>query len=265
MDINDLGNLANVGFTLTPEELTAVSSSLTLLQTSQGYSGVRLWGKVLGIQRDYYVAFCNGKDIVSDKNFFISFDLVQWMQLPNVTAEEKKLTSRIHQRFLGDPSYEYVIQNTKQPEVQESTTITEEKRLIAMIERIHDETFIMPRGSVYRDFSTNSIVLNPTFKGLSYDEATQMNFYYHSKPSDGFIRRSKMDPDDIIDEFDLFDALTDQNPNFWHLGSAENGMLVCLKNAKWPGSVSFHRSQNRSFGSFYFGLGVENREIGYGF
>lgn len=74
MNASDLHLIpAATGQCLNPEEHAAVQTSLLLLRSAENLAGgVQLWGKVLGVDKDYLVAEGRGEDLLLERKFFYS-------------------------------------------------------------------------------------------------------------------------------------------------------------------------------------------------
>ena len=55
------------GIVLSPEQKAALQTSLCILKSNYKFSKVYLWGKILGIKEDYFIAQGVGKDELGDK------------------------------------------------------------------------------------------------------------------------------------------------------------------------------------------------------
>lgn len=109
MNVSDNDFFGYVGFTLNLEEKACLEASLPLLKNSQVFQAVQFWGKILGVQRDYYVAVATGLDIVNERFYFMSLNLSQWTQLPVISPDDQAKALGLYQRFLGDPAFEYPV------------------------------------------------------------------------------------------------------------------------------------------------------------
>lgn len=56
LNLDDLSYLSSAGDTLNIEEQTSLRSSLVTLQDAENFASVAFWGKILGVQQDYYIA-----------------------------------------------------------------------------------------------------------------------------------------------------------------------------------------------------------------
>ena len=50
-------DLSGQGYTLNVQELTAINSGLTKLQSNEKYDKIYFWGKIFGNTSDYYIAY----------------------------------------------------------------------------------------------------------------------------------------------------------------------------------------------------------------
>ena len=71
MDSQDLhlniDYVGSSGVILSPEQKAALQTSLCILQNNQKFSKVSLWGKILGVKDDYFIAQGIGKDELGEK------------------------------------------------------------------------------------------------------------------------------------------------------------------------------------------------------
>lgn len=73
MDLNELSYVQAAGVTLNVEEKSCLSTSLLLLKDSQQLKRVVFWGKITGVQKDYYVAVGGSEDVmVGGRTYFYS-------------------------------------------------------------------------------------------------------------------------------------------------------------------------------------------------
>ena len=71
MDSQDLhlsiDYVGSSGVILSPEQKAALQTSLCILQNNQKFSKVNLWGKILGVKDDYFIAQGIGRDELGEK------------------------------------------------------------------------------------------------------------------------------------------------------------------------------------------------------
>lgn len=106
--LEDLNYFSLVGFTLNVEERSVLNSSMATKKAEEKLSNIFLWGKVLGIQRDYYIAQSTGATLF-ERKYFYSLDMLNWFQLLELSQDEKSRIDQIQARFMGDPSFEYTV------------------------------------------------------------------------------------------------------------------------------------------------------------
>ena len=71
MDSQDLhlsvDYVGSSGVMISPEQKAALQTSLCILQNNQKFSRVNMWGKILGVKDDYFIAQGIGKDELGEK------------------------------------------------------------------------------------------------------------------------------------------------------------------------------------------------------
>lgn len=67
----DIDFVGTSGIILSPEQKAALQTSLVILRNENKFNKVYLWGKILGIKEDYFIAQGTGKDeFVGRKTFY---------------------------------------------------------------------------------------------------------------------------------------------------------------------------------------------------
>jgi radial spoke head protein 9 len=97
-------NLA--GFTLNTEEQTILRNSLIIKKDQEQFKNISLWGKLLGVQQDYFIAGAFNDDLFK-KKYFYTQDNLTWLELPVVTPEQLVLIEKIQGRLMGDPAADH--------------------------------------------------------------------------------------------------------------------------------------------------------------
>ena len=59
--------LSGSGVVLSPEQKAALQTSLVIVKTNYKFENVKLWGKILGLKDDYFIAQGSGKDELKDR------------------------------------------------------------------------------------------------------------------------------------------------------------------------------------------------------
>ncbi|KAI8893148.1 hypothetical protein BC833DRAFT_609416 [Globomyces pollinis-pini] len=264
IDMVDTFNLA--GFTLNVEERSALRTSLIVKQDEEKLENIALWGKILGIQADYFIAQSYDSKLF-DRKYYYTLDYVNWFQLPIVSPKDAEHCSIIQGKFIGDPSFEHTVPTESNSGVLAGTPdvkVKEEIRLAATISMINNDTEIVPRKAYYRD--TNWIIKqNPEFKGLAPEEIGQLSNYLHFR--DGF-QPSTRTFSELMNQFDetidIFEPITvDEPKGCWSIQTERGGACAILRNLVWPGYSLTHTMYPFQYFGFYYGSGVKNHNIGY--
>ena len=89
------------------EERSILITSLRTLQLESDVSYCKFWGKILGVERDYYIAITWDSDALSNRTYFYSLNMRTWTQLPSADNELRVKYDWIQLRFRGDPQWEF--------------------------------------------------------------------------------------------------------------------------------------------------------------
>ncbi|KAJ3050059.1 Radial spoke head protein 9 [Rhizophlyctis rosea] len=267
LNLDDVSYFTLAGFTLNVEERAAIAASLQLKKDQEKLETIALWGKILGIQRDYFVAHSPGDDVFARK-YYYSLDLVNWLQLPDVSPEEMTRIEAIHGRFFGDPAYEYPVTSEGEQEGEEGqappTPINEEKRLSGTIALMNYEVQIVPRGAFYRD-AMHKLRPNINFQGIQKAELGQLTNYFHYRDGFDINKRSLLERANNFDEsLDIFEPISRDEPKgVWSAQVERGGSVAILRSLLWPGYVFFHAPAPPKWGAMYYGTGQKNINIGF--
>ena len=113
LDQPDQLNLA--GFALNVEEYATLSSSLIVKRDEEKASEIALWGKLLGIQADYYICHSYSPDKLFTRKYFYSLDASTWFELPVVSPADIATCEKIQGRLTGDPAAEHDVPKDGKP------------------------------------------------------------------------------------------------------------------------------------------------------
>lgn len=93
------------GIKLSPEQKILIENSLIVLQNENRFADMYFWGRINGIENDYYIAFGYTRDCLRDRKYFFSIDGFQWLLLPFVhNPKTFQATMLCQTPFSGDPS-----------------------------------------------------------------------------------------------------------------------------------------------------------------
>lgn len=100
-----LDYLMYLGIKLSPEQKILIENSLITLQTENRFEAIFFWGRINGIERDYYIAYGYRRDCIKDRKYFYSVDCYQWFMLPFIqSAKLFQATMLCREPYYGDPS-----------------------------------------------------------------------------------------------------------------------------------------------------------------
>ncbi|XP_069704381.1 radial spoke head protein 9 homolog [Periplaneta americana] len=278
MNINSLHSslnyIAYCGNTLTNEQCVILQNSLIILQNENNFANVFLWGRIFGLDNDYFIAFGYEKDALKGRIFYYSTDLTNWGILPVATKRAKRLALLSSTRFQGDAALQldvnikypievdYASNEKESSEEPLSEVLKEEDRLAATVALISDESAVVPRGALLKR-TDRCVVQNLAFKGLSSAEAQQLNSYQHYRipqqrwNTNLLVRQDYNFAIDFLDTIDI-DISAER---CWSLKFQQGGQFSTLQNLYWPGMIFYHSISTSDHGFIYIGNGRKNMDL----
>ncbi|KAM6915019.1 radial spoke head protein 9 homolog [Xenentodon cancila] len=271
--------VAGNGCVLTVEQRAALQTSLVILKKNYKFQRVLFWGKISGLEHDYFISQGRGENETRDKTNLYSLNCVDWFLLPDVTdSVVEDVSKAAGGRFTGDPSYvrdhrsseesdepaEETVETLFILEITCSwlqTKVNEEKRLAVTVHCIDEEVSVVPRGAFIK--RPNGLVqINPCFGGLSDSEAQRLeNFMHFSKPK-SLKKKSILTTGDWSPAVDFLNALDDDIPKgSWSLQFEGVGKVSVLRSLLWLGLTFYHVPTTLQHGYIYIGDGIKNLDL----
>nr|XP_019947029.1 PREDICTED: radial spoke head protein 9 homolog isoform X1 [Paralichthys olivaceus] len=259
--------VAGSGDTLNVEQRTALHTSLLILQKNHKFQRVVLWGKVLGLKGDYFIAQGRGEDEMKDRKNLYSLNCVDWFLLPPATDPLIDQVSRAAKGgFTGDPSHVYEHREIHRrgggdEEEEVVTKVNEESRLAVTVHHIDEEVSVVPRGAFIK--SPHGLVqINRSFSGLSHSEAGKLDSFLHFSEPKNLKKKSILETSQLNPAIDFLDVLSDDIPKgSWSL-QFESGSKVCvLRSLLWLGLTFYHVPMTPQHGYIYIGNGAKNLDL----
>ncbi|XP_035276149.1 radial spoke head protein 9 homolog [Anguilla anguilla] len=256
------------GLRLSCEQKAALQTSLVILQRNYRFSRVLFWGKILGVKGDYFIAQGATEDELRAKKTLYSLNCIDWHLLPLPTPVLLAEVSAVAKgRFVGDPSFEYELTETRQQgegdeAVKEEFTmkVTEEKRLAATVFNIERDVAVVPRGAFIRT-PHDTVQVNRSFQGLSTLEAENLSNYLHFTEPQHLKKKSIMEMADLDPSIDFLDPLSEDIPKeSWSL-QMEGSSVCVLRSLLWLGLTFFHVPFTPQHGYIYMGDGLKNLDL----
>ncbi|XP_050527834.1 radial spoke head protein 9 homolog [Daktulosphaira vitifoliae] len=80
--------------------------SLIRLQSENQFIAVYLWGRLKTLSDDYFIAYGHYSNLVDEKTFFYSQDIVEWILMPTVwPSYGEEMVETMKDQFEGDPKH----------------------------------------------------------------------------------------------------------------------------------------------------------------
>ncbi|CAG9822632.1 unnamed protein product [Phaedon cochleariae] len=263
--LKSLDSCGYFGHILSTEEGIVLHNSLLILQNENHFRQIFFWGKILGVEKDYYIAYGYSRDILYGKVYYYSRNCTDWGLLPKPTKNGLVLTPLCTSKFQGDPSLvidvlidkdEILIPGKrKQPELRK---LKEEDRLASTVYQIMDEAGVVPRGALFRR-PDGIVVENSSFEGLSTLEAREIKSFLHFRPPTRKQNSNLLTRDDFNYAMDFLDPLDIDLPEgCWIIQITPAEDMAIVKSIHWPGLLSYHFCKTPKHGFIYFGHGKKS-------
>jgi len=271
MELQQLGTILDhvtfPGGALSGEERSAMEPAIFQLQQGNKFTEIRFWGKVRGLERDYFLCQGtvdeNGKTAPFDaeKVTFKSTDCIVWTPLPGVDDAMASKCAAFNGYFTGDLSKVYGVQpEDGAPPAEES--VTEEKRLAAFVQAVDHACAVVPNGAYTLD-ARHRVVRSSTYAGLSHEAANCSDSFVHLRKPLQFDKRKVFDQKGLTQGTNFLDSM--QAPEgCWNLRFDAPSSCAVLRNQQFPGMVAFAAvAPNPVFGCAYFGDGIRNDDLAF--
>uniref|UniRef100_A0A0A9YFS0 Radial spoke head protein 9 homolog n=1 Tax=Lygus hesperus TaxID=30085 RepID=A0A0A9YFS0_LYGHE len=269
------------GNTLNIEKNSLLQSSLTVLLNDNHFGKVYFWGKIFGLDADYYIAFGYHKDLLRHPIYYYSKNAVDWVMLPKPTKTDYFLCQIITTRFMGDPSLQTNVVDDKPTEenpipkeplkVEERNLywrkhptyiLKEEDRIAATVKLINKQGIVVPRGALYKQ-PNGDIVHNESWYGMNFEDSRLLTSYFHfRKPENRWDENVTKKPNYNY-AYDFMDPIDGDIPlHFaWSCQVVNTNRTAILRSLTWPGAVSYNVLESPVWGFLYFGPAKKNIDI----
>jgi len=272
MDIQDLEqglrNVSSGGHVLSCEQLTAVQAGLTLLKAREKHQEMCFWGKILGKEADYYIAFGVGVSNLEypSKCFYYAGEDFEFKPLPGLTEEvgEAITALQLTTAFTGVPSTPLELPAEEGFETEAPTVVaTELERLSLMVQEIDFDTSVVPKGAHCLNEAQN-VVPNTQFMGLDTAKASSLTNYVHFRAPASVQSLKACARNDLEFYSNFMDSLSDDLPlGCWATRKDATCSLVTLRSLTWPGYMAFHVPGTSKYGGVYFGSAAKNIDLAF--
>ncbi|XP_060531950.1 radial spoke head protein 9 homolog [Cylas formicarius] len=260
--LDSLQLIGTFGHIISTAESLILHNSLLILQTENHFQNVFYWGKILGTEDDYYIAYGYSKDILLKRTYYYSKDCINWGLLPQPNNIGLELTPLCKTNFQGNAALvteikmeEEQIMDARSNKPPLIKRLKEEDRLSATVHLITKEAAVVPRGALFKR-SDGVIVENRSFEGLSPLEATDLASYQHFRPATQKLKNNLFARKDYNYAIDFLDTIDMDVPtNCWTIQPTIDETGVIIRSMYWPGMIFYHFSKTPKHGFLYTGNG----------
>ncbi|XP_060948035.1 radial spoke head protein 9 homolog [Limanda limanda] len=252
---------------LNEEQRVALQISLVILQKNYKFQRVLLWGKVLGLKADYFIAQGRGEDELKDRKNLYSLNCVDWFLLPPATGPLiDQVSSAAKGRFTGDPSHVYENREMRRrgdgdEEEEVVTKANEEIRLAVTVHHIDQEVSVVPRGAFVKN-PHGLVQINRSFGGLSHSEAGKLDSFLHFSEPKKLKKKSLLETSQLNPAIDFLDVLSEDIPKgSWSLQFKGVSRVCVLRSLLWLGLTFYHEPMTPQHGHIYIGYGAKNLDL----
>ena len=225
------------GITLNMEESLKLKISLNELYKNVQAEEIYFWGKIIGVERDYYIAmtiFYKGKQFPSKVFYFASSNNMVFSMLPDVKDYHIKSLFALNTYFIGvaDTILEYFDTEDASNTLNKNLTfdnankenefhdiysrlnkpknLTEVDRLSYIVRYIEYECAVVPKGSV-KYTPINEMRINDNFCGLNEKEIRDLNNYFLLRPPQTKDKKDIIIRGEAIMDFNFLDSVLNHN------------------------------------------------------
>ena len=229
------------GLSISQCERMKIACSLKLLQNQMKSEAMYFFGKVLGTENDYYLAFSTEPDKYLPCVFFCSQDCVNWFSITTVDKETREEIIPVKTPLTGVLTTELTLPSGR--------IVSEEQRLAAFVADIWRNCILIPRSFVLQT-ALGQVLKNPIWDGLPINQYRKLNNIKHWR-----ISKKKLTPFEkslTNPAFDFMDKLDDLSQWAYDFGG-ENDEIK-MRSLRWPGFEFYIRG--KTFANMYFGNGL---------
>jgi len=265
------------GVCLSLEERIKILTMLDQLKTDIKCDEMQFWGKILGAEKDYYIAkafyFKGFKNFPKKTYFYCSSNNFIFSELPEIQPHHFDDFYKFNTYFIGNPDIillkydstqnkntEEIIGDTFKPQLKKKN-MTETDRLSFVVRTIDHDTSIVPVGG-YKMLPINELRRNDLFEGLTSDDIDKKEKYVHLRPVENQDKKDKIAMGKAVFDFDFLDTIQDDPvKDSWSIHVDDMKSIATLRNLVWPGYFAYHKANTNEFGGVYIGYGIKNVDI----
>lgn len=245
MEIGQLRDLIeripNQGCNISQIEAHRIECSLRMLQNSTKSEAMYFLGKILAINKDYYIAFSTDYNYYYPTNFYCSQDATSWNTLPRVEDALLQEAIQITLPLTGKLINEFTTKSGRH--------VSEEQRLSSIVFDLLEHCILFPRGYLC-ETSLEYVLLNPMWSGIPIKDCSDLSNFRHWTP-----RAKPLTPLEKAfsnPALDFTEPLEDLKG--WRIVETNDTNEVQLRSIVWPGFI--FSLCDTEFANCYFGNGI---------
>jgi len=141
--------------------------------------------------------------------------------------------------------------------------LSEEDRLAFAVEEVDSACAVVPLGA-YVLFSTQQVVANDFFKGLSVAQGLKLDSYLHLRTPVRLAGAAASERAGLSKSTQFLDSLADDRPHgAWSVRHDPASGLTVVRSFLYPGYVHFNVAGTPMHGAVYVGAGGRNYDLSF--
>ena len=263
------------GVCISIEERIKLETLLDQLKSEIKCDEILFWGKIIGVEKDYYIAvayYFKNSQFPKKIFYFCSSATFIFSELSPIQSYHLPSFSKFNTYFIGNPNIileKYDTNNLElldedgynfKPQIKRKN-LTESDRLSFVVRSIEHDTSIIPIGG-FKMLPSKELRRNDLFEGLNYDEIDKLEKYAHLRPVENQAKKDKIAMDRAVFDFDFLDTLNDDPiKGSWTIMTDSSKSIANIRSIVWPGYYAYHKANTDEFGGVYIGYGIKIKDI----
>jgi len=285
---------------LNPDQLFGLQNGIQELlnnSSKHDFEELSFWGRVEGVKADYYicmgVTYTDKYEFPEKRFYWASSNDFKFKAFPTLNDQHLKTFEETNRRaglFKGEPNLilievakpaeeapvEEAPKTEKEKDPLASTeeedpmanfvprNLTELDRLQFVVYAIENECHIVPKGS-FRLTDQHEVRRNNAFRGLSIDQACQLENYSHFRAVQDHVKQANLEKDECVFSPDFLDEAADCHTkgSISAVRASTKQNVAMMRNHQWPGYTTYHVAGTSQHGAFYFGEGLKNLDLAF--
>ena len=271
------------GVCLALNERIGIETALDELKMQVKCDEMLFWGKILGVEKDYYVAlalYYKNKEFPLKRFYFASSDTFIFSELPEIQKHHLRHFKKYNTYFIGNPdtilekypatqtalsSYEIekaIANGTFVPHI-ELKPLTECDRLSYVVRCIDNDTSVIPVGAM-KMLPSNELRRDDNFNGLNSDTVGAVNSYCHFRKAQKPDKIELIEMGDAVFNSCFLDGLNEDTvQNSWSVHTDSARTVSNIRSLVWPGYFAYHKANTNMYGGCYIGYGYKMKDIAF--